>query len=130
MSEQTWEEWCAETAPVTVAAGRGEVVQVQRQDGSWIDRVREGGFCYGLKYRIKPRTIRIGEYDVPDPIREALEVGDKYWVAKIDSDSPQEWEWDGDDWDKKWLAKGIVHLTEEDAQLHSKALISLTEKND
>ena len=74
MSEQTeWQKWCEETAPVMEAAGRGEEVEVFA-GGRWLDK--EGGVFYsGAKYRIKPRTIRIGEYDVPEPMREAPDVG-------------------------------------------------------
>ena len=82
MSEQTeWEKWCEETAPVMAAAWRGEVVQLL-VDGEWEEK--EVGSCFYTesKYRIKPRTIRIGEYDVPEPMREAPEVGTQYFVTR------------------------------------------------
>ncbi len=130
MSEQTeWQKWCEETAPVMAAAGRGELVQVQGRDDAWLDRVREDGFCYGLKYRVKPRTIRIGEYDVPEPMREAPDVGSRVFLFNMVGDTKATM-WDGDDVDKRMLNSGICHSTQEAAELHAKALISLTAKKD
>lgn len=74
MSEQTeWQKWCEKTAPIMAAAGRGEVVQIL-VNGEWKEKEVGSSFFTKSKYRIKPRTIRIGDYDVPEPIRGALEV--------------------------------------------------------
>lgn len=129
MSEQTeWQKWCAETAPVMAAAGRGEVVQ-WLDGGMWCDKRSDSNFAAGVKYRIKPRTIRIGEYDVPEPMREAPEIGSRYWlVRRIDEVSVNQWK--GDNFDKKWLGMGLCHAYMSSAMIHSEALISLTAKKD
>jgi len=130
MSNQTeWQKWCEETAPVMAAAGRGEIVQVSCHDGTWEDKQQAGAFSHHAKYRIKPRTIRIGEYDVPEPMREAPEVGSRVFLFNMVGDTKAT-RWDGDDVDKRMLNSGICHSTQEAAELHAKALISLTAKKD
>ena len=127
MSEQTeWKKWCEETAPVMEAAGRGEFVQVQGRDGAWLDRVREDGFCYGLKYRIKQRTIRIGEHDVPEPMREAPEVGSVFYVVNTADKQPLEMTWYGEEYDFYILSAGMIHANKRDAAHHMLALRSIS----
>ena len=130
MSEQTeWQKWCEETAPVMAAAGRGDVVQVFCV-GEWRDMDAGTTFKNGLKYRIKPRTIRIGEYDVPEPMREAPEVDSIYYLPVLGEGDNQAVAWEDDEYDREWLRLGLCHKTREASALHSKALISLTAKND
>ena len=76
------------------------------------------------EYRLKPRTIRIGDINVPEPMRSAPEVGSSYFI--IDLIHPNmviECEWDGDKSDAWFLARGICHPTEEAAIAHATALI-------
>ena len=43
-------------------------------------------FYDNMEYRLKPeppKTIRIGEYDVPEPVREPLEKDTEYWIANF-----------------------------------------------
>ncbi|MGJ0624012.1 hypothetical protein [Xenorhabdus bovienii] len=79
-------------------------------------------------YRLKTRTIKIGDIDVPEPVREPLENEQKYYYPCILSD---EWLcgdvlWWGDLYDVARLNRGLIHLDPESAELHAKALISLT----
>lgn len=74
--------------------------------------------------------ININGYEVPEPMREAPKVGTKYFVAsaayctyKMDS-----FKWDGGAGDYKFLAAGICHLSEDDAAIHTKALLSFTKE--
>ena len=77
-----------------------------------------------------PRTIRIGEFDVPEPLRELPERGTELFVTYLTN--------------KKgyvtitttggigeaallFLRFGLLHTTPEAAIIHTKALISLTE---
>ena len=80
-------------------------------------------------YRRKPRTIRIGKYDVPEPLREEPENGEVYWVVDFGSTDTVSYShtWSGDFIDRFWFNGGLIHTTEEAAQLHAKALISLTQ---
>lgn len=81
------------------------------------------------EYRRKPRTIRIGNYDVPEPLRVAPEIGTPYYRVNISNpDSPVYCEWSNGDAALQWLKNGIIHIPSEAAELHAKSLISLTEQ--
>lgn len=82
------------------------------------------------KYRRKPRTIRIGEIDIPEPVREPLRNGEEYFIPAIDCGDAyvNKSTWDNDSMDNRLLKQGLVHLTEEAALAHAKALIALTAK--
>lgn len=89
----------------------------------WLPCTREPDWSAEC-YRIKPKTIRIGEIDVPEPVRETPENGQRYFV--IDHTTPDaidEYQWRDDDVDNRWLSRGLIHLTKEAAELHAKALI-------
>lgn len=78
-------------------------------------------------YRRKPRTIRIGEVDVPEPLRVAPAVGTTYFYPNMDSSLPvQRTAWNSPGEDIRLLARGLVHLNEDDAVAHAHALIALT----
>ena len=74
-----FQKWCQEILPFVQAAANGEVVEYRRGLGEWVEK-ESPGIIRDAKYRIKPKTIRIGEYDVPEPVREPLEFREKYWV--------------------------------------------------
>lgn len=76
-------------------------------------------------YRRKPPTIRIGKFDVPEPMRVAPAEGSEYWVAHL-LGKPPRWFWQSDEKDREWLKNGICHATKQAAELHARALISLT----
>ena len=80
-----------------------------------------------LKFRVKPKTIRIGDYDVPEPMRVAPGDSEIFYMPAILSGSlytARRW---GDFQDQQaQLAAGLCHSTREAAELHAKALISLT----
>lgn len=79
------------------------------------------------EYRVKPRTIRIGDYDVPEPLRVAPEAGQLYYVPTPHwDDGYVAFMWEGNIFDLRQLRNGHAHSTEEAATLHSKAIISLT----
>ena len=123
-----FQEWCKEILPFVQAAANGEIIEYEIIDGGWWPKELPS-FAKAGKYRIKPRTIRIGEYDVPEPCREPLQNGDLYWIASLDEESPLlEYTWREDRIDDIWLSRGIIHRTQEAADIHSKALISLTTK--
>ena len=126
MSNKTeWQKWCAETALVMAAAGRGEVVQV-RDDQGWVDKREGSAFGYPAKYRIKPRTIRIGEYDVPEPMREAPVVGSVFYVVSTADRQPSDMIWNGEEYDFYLLSCGMIHANKRDAAHHMLALRSIS----
>lgn len=82
-------------------------------------------------YRIKPKTININGIEVQEPCREPLTRGTTYWIpvvgaAKLVVSFP----WSEDKYDYIVLAQGIIHLTEEAAVQHMKALLSFTQIKD
>ena len=87
-------------------------------------------FYSHMEYRLKPeppKTIRIGEYDVPEPVREPLENGAACWYPKLSNiDLIDGYIWCNDDTDVRMLSNGLIHLTKEAAVIHAKALLSLT----
>jgi hypothetical protein len=81
------------------------------------------------EYRRKPRTIRIGEYDVPEPVREAPDIEQFYFhVEFLADDGIHGHYWKGTVHDYRLLERGLVHIDPKAAEIHSKALISLSAK--
>lgn len=77
---------------------------------------------------MQPKTIRIGEFDVPEPIRKFPTDGTQVFVVYL-SGEPEytEHTWIGaSSRNKLKLYRGLIHATPEAAVLHSRALISLT----
>ena len=73
--------------------------------------------------RRKPRTIRIGEFEVPEPMRVAPAMGTVVWLVCIHRDSPFQFCWSGNTTEQEWLKLGICRLTKEAAEQQRKALI-------
>ena len=86
-----------------------------------------------LQYRRKPKTININGFEVPEPYRGEIKEGQKYYSV-----DPQVFlfqygtTWCDDSIDRRCKDRGFIHLTQEAAVLHSKALASFTsgESND
>lgn len=78
-----------------------------------------------------PKTIRIGEYDVPEPVREPLEDGKEYWgVDPTATELAWSYKWNNAGFCNLMLRRGLIHLTKEAAVIHAKALLSLTKAAD
>lgn len=96
-------------------------------DCEWKELCYHPEWMSSVEYRRKPRTIRIGEYDVPEPMREAPEERACYFFPTMGRpDNPLDLVWRGDEMDLANLDRGLCHSTREAAELHAKALISLT----
>ena len=113
-TDKPWELWefrCDEYEKWTVLTG----------NPAWDD---------DTKYRRKPRTIRIGKIEIPEPVREPLQDGENYFVPAIDCGDchANRFSWGNDSTDKRLLKQGVVHLTTEAALSHARALIALTAK--
>lgn len=81
-----------------------------------------------LKFRIKPKTIRIGEYDVPEPMRKEPEEDAEFFLPTLLFTKKHiVCCWVGYPEQREQLAAGLCHSTAEAAELHAKALISLTQ---
>lgn len=89
-----------------------------------------------IEYRFKPKTIKVGEHEFPEPMRVAPIACTEYWTVEIRSGGAvvegtvakvANYFWYGDAQDVACLRAGICHLTKEAAEQHAKALIALTE---
>ena len=87
-------------------------------------------FYDNMEYRLKPeplKTIRIGEYDVPEPVREPLEDDKEYWgVDPTAEELAWKYKWNNALFCNLMFRRGLIHLTKEAAVIHAKALLSLT----
>ena len=87
-------------------------------------------FYENIEYRLKPeppKTIRIGEYDVPEPVREPLEDDKEYWgVDPMAEELAWKYKWNNALFCNLMLRRGLIHLTKEAAVIHAEALLSLT----
>lgn len=119
-------------ADILRAIADGKSIQVRYEDGEWLDASGDDGIYYVLnmrKLRIKPSTIRIGDCDVPEPVRHKLDYGVRYFVTDpADEELACQSFWGDDETDLMWLERGFIHLNKESAIIHAKALISLTEE--
>ena len=60
----------------------------------------------------------------PAPYRGQMEVGQMYFIPEVTSDDFHTYiQWMNDGCDTMWQSNGLVHLTEEAAIAHAKALI-------
>ena len=81
----------------------------------------------GMRFRIAPKTIRIGDMDVREPMRVAPAVGTEYWfVVTVYIDFTDFHTWVDDEEDNRLLKLGICHLTEADCHTHAEALIKVS----
>ena len=74
-----------------------------------------------------PELIQIGGIHVPKPLMTPPPLGTRYWCAMMDEDAmTYELTWHGDRYDELALKRGIMHVTEENAVAHAKALIKVS----
>jgi len=102
------------------------VVETCAPNGDWVRCSDEPTWHTQLDYRIRPRTIRIGEIDVPEPVRSvtSMTYGGKYWTFSIlEDDFVTDFIWENDKSDLSLLKAGLIHPTKEAAIEHAKALI-------
>jgi hypothetical protein len=120
-----------DTRAVLAAISRGEDFECEVfTQGAWEKTDRPFScVAIGLKLRFKPRTMNINGHDVPWPMTVAPAVGTKIYAASLldSSKTSISDEWGGGDLDKRWLEARILHLTEANARLHIKALLSFFE---
>jgi hypothetical protein len=85
-----------------------------------------GNLCLH-NWELQPKVININGYEVPEPVRKPLQNGTTYHTVSMSGalciDS---YIWSGDSYDRNHLDHGLIHLTEEAAELHRAALLSFT----
>ena len=110
---------------VVIVAGGG--INMHMRDGSYYKK--EPDNCKDIigMWSDPPKTIRIGEYDVPEPVREPLEDDKEYWgVDPTAEELALKYKWRNTLFCNLRLRRGLIHLTKEAAVIHAKALLSLT----
>lgn len=113
----------------------GKTIQAKLVEGNWEympeNEVFKSMWNYEFSHhlRIKPNTIKIGDIEVPEPLREAPDTGTGYCVVAIGSSSLYFYQtWDAHPSEYRALDRGLIHLTGEAAVQHAKALLAFTEK--
>ena len=77
------------------------------------------------EYRRKPRTLTYS-VTMPEPLREAPEVGKTYWLAEPWVESlAHEYEWTEHASDIRCLNRGLCFSTKEDAVAAAKAMMPI-----
>lgn len=121
-------------ATIIQAISNSESVEFYNSDNQWVtqpDALALNEISRKLyppsRYRVKPKLIRIGNYDVPEPVRQPIDE-DIYYYTPCTSfaDGYDRLLWEGSEFDLRQLENGQIHLTKEAAVLHAKALLSLT----
>lgn len=103
------------------------VVEMLTPYGNWIED-RHPFWEESETYRLKPKMIKVGEHEFPEPMRVEPEYGSDYYVVGILSHRYISFEiWRCSPAEKWWLSRGLCHLTIEAAEAHARALIALTE---
>lgn len=90
----------------------------------WVECSPLLAFNETVEYRLKPRTININGFEVPEPLRTAPAYDTPYFIIDIPDTLSLAWSNSHDE--KIWLKKGIIHLTREAAEKHIEALLSFT----
>ena len=71
-----------------------------------------------------PPMRSINGHEYPEPVREPLGVGQKYFLADPEYKIRViKYYWTDSDVDLLWLKRGLIHLTREAAEAHSRAII-------
>ena len=102
-------------------------------DEGWQPIYITPSFHKNYEYRLKPTTtIKIGEYDVPEPLRVEPDNGAFVFMVSADSVSGYGIIYYNRilNSTKQIFEGGLLHATKEAAILHSKALVSLTARGD
>ena len=80
-------------------------------------------------WEIRPKTININGFEVPEPVKTPLKYNTVYSIPSITQLEGRFFQrtWFNDNIDHYYLNSGLIHLTKEAAELHAKALLSFTE---
>lgn len=122
---KTAQQHAQEILPLVTAQANGEVIQMYVGD-EWYDCMAPTAFVDGLKYRVKPKTILVNGFEVPEPMREAPKNGNKYFTHSL---MAKEFNcgatWENDGVDVRMLERGLCHTTKEAAIAHAKAMLGI-----
>ncbi len=97
---------------------------------SWSQLVWASCFDPNVQYRLKPRFIDINGHQVPEPVREIPSPASVFYIADttISPGLRRRLAWTGDEMNMRLLKGGLLHATNEAAEIHKAALLSFTQK--
>ena len=91
----------------------------------WLPLSRECAFSIRFEFRRKPKTLT-HTVTIPEPLRDAPEVGESYYVADPKTRDFYEWlYWHGDEICMRFLTRGLCFATKEDAIAAAKAMMPI-----
>lgn len=103
-----------------------------KKECSWYALIDHPEWDFNHNYRrkeVKPKTININGYEVPEPLQNAPEGGTMYWYPNTsDTHVAYSHYYSYYQYHVDRLVNGLVHLTQEAAQKHLDALLSFTRK--
>ena len=126
-----FKEWCKSILGFVQAGAEGKEIEYKRKGSEiwWsfnnadIDYL---SFTTIEEYRIKPKTIKVNGFDVPEPIHENPKIGSLYFIPSLESENLHiTRRWDGQGFDSIRLSRNICHATKEAAIAHAKALLGI-----
>lgn len=85
------------------------------------------------EYRRKPQTLSINGHEVPEPYRGEMQIGQPYYTPDLYNCGTDYWDvyhdrqWENNIYDNVAMKNGLLHLTEDAAIKHTKALLSFAE---
>lgn len=84
-------------------------------------------FRDGTDFRRKQKTIKVNGVDVPEPLKEMPAARTRYYVPSLhDEDLYCSLTSCNDEYDKRVLERGLMHLSRENAIAHAKAILGIT----
>lgn len=118
-TDKPWERW--EYSDTSTLNQHGEKI---RDD--WYDCGENPDWHPGVKYRRKPKTIKVGKWEFPKPIEQSLGYTDVYYYVtfymKTAEFTPFSDTWTNNGVDNDRLAGNLCHLSKEAAQAHADVL--------
>lgn len=102
-----------------------EYFQVLSKSHEWLDCNQYLYFSHVKEYRLKPRTININGFEVPEPIR-SMSVGNIYYIVK--TPFVEGITCNLEHYETRLISSGMVHSTRENAEKHLEALLSFTKE--
>ena len=112
---------------VVLVSGASGGLNMHMRDGNYYNEKPDNPKDIIGMWEEPPKTIRIGEYDVPEPVRERLEDDKEYWgVDPTAEELAWKYKWNNAFFCNLMFRRGLIHLTKEAAVIHAKALLSLT----
>lgn len=128
--QYNFQEWCKSILGFVQAGAEGKEIEYKRKGSEiwWsfnnadLDYL---SFTTIEEYRIKPKTIKVNGFEIPEPL-SSIHEGETYFIPALDLPLMwDEFEWGGDSADHMFKKRGICHSTKEAAVAHAKAMLGI-----